>query len=219
MRKLILEFSPSELIRKAQKPTFEKIKSFEILEILRIDYEEEFKMGIMDIITIENIPIEELNLPENLEILNVLKSEDDKYTCLIKVRIPKEFELMLKENKLDVIWTTPSMLTADKQTYSCIGDQKNLLKFIDIMKTKGDIVNMRFQKAAYQQHDILSVLTDKQRELLIVAKKYGYYEYPRKISGQQLAQKVNISKPTLIQHLRKAEQRLMVNILSGYDTA
>jgi hypothetical protein len=218
MRKLILEFSPGELIKKAQKPTFEKIQAFEVLEILRIDYEEDFKMGIMEVTPVENIPIEELELPKNLEILNVLKSENEKHTCLVKVRIPKEFELMLTENKLDLIWTTPSRITAEKQTYSCIGDQKNLLRFIEIMKTKGEIVNMRFQKAAYQQHDILSVLTDKQRDLLIVAKKYGYYEYPRKISGQQLAEKVNISKPTLIEHLRKAEQRIMLNILSGYET-
>jgi predicted DNA binding protein len=218
MRKLILEFSPNELIRKAQKPTFDKIESFEVLEILRIDYEEDFKMGIMVCTPREDIPIEEVELPENLEILNVLKSEGNKHTCLVKVRIPKEFELMLTENKLDMIWTTPSTITADRQVYSCIGDQKNLLKFVEIMKTKGEIISMVFQKAAYQQHDILSVLTEKQKELLISARQYGYYEYPRKINSQQLAERTNISKPTLIKHLRKAEQRLIVHILAGYET-
>jgi predicted DNA binding protein len=218
MRKLILEFSPNEVIREAQKATFDKIESFEVLEILRIDYEEDFKMGIMVCIPKENIPIEEVDLPANLEILNVLKSEDNKYTCLVKVRIPREFELMLQENKLDMIWTTPSVITADKQTYSCIGDQKNLLKFVEIMKTKGEIINMSLQNAAYQQHDILSVLTDKQTELLISANKFGYYDYPRKINSQQLAERTNISKPTLIKHLRKAEQRLIEHILAGYDT-
>jgi predicted DNA binding protein len=217
MRKLILELEPNEMIKQVQKPIFEKLQSFELLEMLRKDYEEGLKIGLLVLYTKDNVSIDDLKLPDNIEILNILKSEGNKHTCIVRVKDPEEIKNLLKSMKLDLIWTTPIIMSEEKFTYSCIGDQPNLSKFVEIMKGYGEIVNMRWQKAAYQEHDILSVLTDKQREILIAAKKYGYYEFPKKINSQQLSEKVNISKPTLIQHLRKAEMRLMSNILAGYD--
>ena len=104
----------------------------------------------------------------------------------------------------------------DKHTYSILADQENISKFIEQIKKVGKVLKMSFQKTACQQHDILSVLTYKQREILITAQKYGYYDYPKKINSDQLSQKFNLSKTTLIQHLRKAEGRIMANIVAGY---
>jgi predicted DNA binding protein len=216
MRKLTFDFYPNETIREVQKPIFKDIYSYELLEMLRIDYEEGVKIGLLECLTKESIPIDDVKLPDYLEILSVLKSKDDKHICIVKVRVPKEFTQMLTEFKLDLIWTTPTLISEKKLVYSCIGDQKNLTKFIEIMKNYGEIVNMRFPKAAYQEHDILSVLTEKQREVLIAAHEHGYYDYPKKINSERLSEKVNISKATLVQHLRKAEGRLLANILAGY---
>jgi predicted DNA binding protein len=204
------------MVRNAQKPIFENIHSFAVLEMLRIDYEAGVKIGLMECTTKENLSIHDARLPDFAEILNVLRSEGNKHTCIVKIQIPKEFNQMFTEFKLDLIWTTPLIFSEEKLIYSCIGDQENITKFTEIMKKYGDIVNMSFQKAAYREHDILSILTDKQREVLIAAKKYGYFDYPKKINSEQLSQKVNISKATLLEHLRKAEVRLMENILAGY---
>ena len=217
MRKLILELEPNEMIRKVQKPMFEHIHSIELLEMLRKDYEEGKKIGLMVLNLKGDIPIHDVKLPENIEILNILKSEGNKHTCVVKVKDPEEIKNLLNTLKLDLIWTTPIIISEEKLIYSCIGDQENLLKFIEIMKKYGKIGNMRFQKAAYQEHDILSVLTDKQREILIAAEKHGYYKYPRKINSEELAQKIGISKGTTVEHLRKAEERLVTNIVGGYE--
>ena len=70
----------------------------------------------------------------------------------------------------------------------------------------------------YQKHDILSVLTEKQRDILITAHENGYYDYPKKINSEKLSEKVKVSKATLVQHLRKAEGRLLSEILTGYSS-
>ena len=91
------------------------------------------------------------------------------------------------------------------------------MKFIELVKKDvGEIINMKFQRAAYQKHDILSVLTDKQKEIVLAAKKHGYYDYPKKINSEDLAKRIGLSKATTLEHLRKAEERLMESILEGY---
>jgi predicted DNA binding protein len=144
------------------------------------------------------------------------KEESDKHICIVKIQVPEDFKKILKEFDLNLIWTTPLIITQDKRVYSCIGENESIKTFLELIKNYGEVINISFQTAAYQEHDILSVLTEKQREIIIAANKYGYYDYPKKINSQQLSQKVKLSKSTLIQHLRKAEGRIMANISAGY---
>jgi predicted DNA binding protein len=97
-----------------------------------------------------------------------------------------------------------------------MGERKNLTEFVEMMKSVGTIRKMAIRKAAYQNADILAVLTEKQKEVMVAAFKNGYYDYPKKISSEKLCQKVRISKPTLLQHMRKAEGRILKEIMTGY---
>lgn len=52
-------------------------------------------------------------------------------------------------------------------------------------------------------------LTERQREVLRAAHEEGFYEWPRAITGEQLSEDLGITPPTLHQHLRAAEQKLV----------
>lgn len=52
-------------------------------------------------------------------------------------------------------------------------------------------------------------LTERQREVFETARQQGYYEWPRKTSADALADGVSVSKATLLEHLRKAEAKLL----------
>ena len=54
-----------------------------------------------------------------------------------------------------------------------------------------------------------TALTDRQREVLDVARERGYYEVPRRASVREIADEVGCSKSTAANHLRKAEARLV----------
>jgi hypothetical protein len=217
MRKLTLQIKPHEMMRKELKPLLEIIQSYEIFESLKIDWEEGICIDLIEFNFNEGVSINDVNYIGTMEILSVLKSEENKHTCLVKHREPDDSKEIFKEFDLDLIYSTPFFISVEKCTFSVIGDNKNLNKFIELIKEHaGTIENMSFKKAAYQKHDILTVLTDKQKEIMIAAKKHGYYKYPRKINSGELAQKIGLSKGTTLEHLRKAEERLMENILVGY---
>jgi len=52
-------------------------------------------------------------------------------------------------------------------------------------------------------------LTVRQREALQVARRRGYYEWPREVSATELATELGVSKATFLEHLRKAEATLL----------
>lgn len=215
MRKLTIEIEPNEMYKDVLKHTFELIYSYEVLEHLKIDQLEGISIDLIECILKENAPIHDLKTIGHMEILSVLKTEGNKHICLVKQE-PKVSKDLFQKFDLNLIYTTPQIFSNDKHTYSILADQENISKFIEQIKKVGKVLKMSFQKTACQQHDILSVLTYKQREILITAQKYGYYDYPKKINSDQLSQKFNLSKTTLIQHLRKAEGRIMANIVAGY---
>jgi predicted DNA binding protein len=50
---------------------------------------------------------------------------------------------------------------------------------------------------------------------LIAAFKQGYYDLPRKINSEQLAKKLDLVSSTLVEHLRKAERRLLTGMIAS----
>ncbi|WP_435077904.1 bacterio-opsin activator domain-containing protein [Halococcus sp. AFM35] len=56
-------------------------------------------------------------------------------------------------------------------------------------------------------------LTDKQRAALRAAYFAGYYDWPRRSTAEDIAASMGVSSPTLHNHLRKAQQKLLVGFL------
>jgi predicted DNA binding protein len=216
MRTLTLEVKPFETVKGDMAETFTHVRSYSILETLKMDYKEGICIEIFEFILKEGSSIDDIRTVCNLEILSVLKSIDNKHTCLIRYTEPEESKGQFQESDLGLIHTTPMIISPEKFTISMMGEQKNLADFVEIMRNVGTIRKMAFRKAAYQKADILAVLTDKQREVMVTAFQNGYYDYPKKISSKQLCQKVNISKPTLLQHMRKAEGRILNELMMGH---
>ncbi|GGL66857.1 helix-turn-helix domain-containing protein [Halocalculus aciditolerans] len=55
----------------------------------------------------------------------------------------------------------------------------------------------------------LDDLSERQREVFETARDEGYYAWPRHVSAADLADDLDVSKATLLEHLRKAEAKLL----------
>gem|GEM_PF-308661 len=216
MRKATVELVPNTSLTDLQGNFFEQVEYMELLQMLRVDFDTGIRLAICKLRLKEGCYIEDLHPPMGWEILEVLKVDGNDNICLVKGTISDKIRPMLKGFDLELVWDRPTYLSSEMAVYSVIGDQSNLKKFFERIKLLGDVKSISCQRADYMFCNALSCLTDKQRGVLIEAKKSGYYDYPRRINADQLAERLGIGKSATIEHLRKAEGRIISQIFSGY---
>jgi predicted DNA binding protein len=113
---------------------------------------------------------------------------------------------------VDVIWERPLTFSQDTITFSCTGPEPGLERIVQFSKLLDTITSIAYEAAGYRGYQVLPQLSEKERLVLTAAIDSGYYEYPRQMSATELADKLGYSKSTLIEYLRKAENKVMEEI-------
>jgi len=99
--------------------------------------------------------------------------------------------------------------------FSFVGTHSQLREFLDQAKKLGHRFRVVALGAASFGESPLDRLTEKQRLVLRTAHRLGYYEVPRKIESRQVARALGLEAATVVEHLRKAEKRLLDSLLSA----
>ena len=89
--------------------------------------------------------------------------------------------------------------------------REDLKAIIDDLEQFGTVTLGRLEEFTERTE---SPLTDRQRDVITEALARGYYEWPRQINNEALADELDISRATLHEHLRKAEQKLVSMVLT-----
>lgn len=97
------------------------------------------------------------------------------------------------------------------------GDRPEMERHLEELREEmdADITVTRITSAggggATRTEDVRRVdrLSEGQREAFELARQRGYYEWPRNVSTRELAEELGVSKTTLLEHLRKAESKLL----------
>ncbi|WP_338728423.1 helix-turn-helix domain-containing protein [Haladaptatus sp. DJG-WS-42] len=66
--------------------------------------------------------------------------------------------------------------------------------------------------------DTTSSLSTRQEEVIRAAIEQGYFDWPRRIDAKTLAAQLDITHTTLLEHLRKAEKKLLTEALHQSST-
>jgi len=67
------------------------------------------------------------------------------------------------------------------------------------------------------QQALAERLTDKQRSVLQAAYHAGYFDWPRGSTAEELADSIGVSSPTLHNHLRRAQRKLLAAFFDGEE--
>jgi len=93
------------------------------------------------------------------------------------------------------------------------GYVKKILREIESRGVQYKILSV--SDSEFGPDSLLYRLTDKQRKALLLAYQLGYYDVPRRIESEELARRLKVTRATAVDHLRKAERRLLRQIV-GY---
>jgi predicted DNA binding protein len=215
MRRLTLQFTSEDMIQhEGEQAALNGIDTFEILHILRQDRTEMAMIARLSLkdknLKIEDIFGDEL---DEYQLIEKEKGGGGVYFFRSKPRNPEEIDSILG---FGGYLTMPFGINNGKVTMTFLGNSneiKNLLKSLEQMKIPYKVVGLT--DAKFSHDSPLSQLTEKQRRILLSAFNSGYYDVPRKISSEELAEKLNIKAPTLVIHRRKAELRVLGKIING----
>lgn len=105
------------------------------------------------------------------------------------------------------------MTNSKKNIYIIQGTDDNIEKFLKAMEILWSVNGLKIQKVQYKECDILSNLSNDQKKILNSAKKLGYYDYPRRITSEELSEQIGIKKDVTLENLRKAEKNIIARVL------
>lgn len=114
-------------------------------------------------------------------------------------------------------FTTPVTVFDGKENWSIVlsdeGSKRDLFRHLD------EIGEVSIDKI--QRIDSLSMalpieyvsLTDRQSQSIQEAFRNGYYDFPKKTSSRKLAAHIGVSQSTLLEHLHKAEHKIISKLV------
>ena len=209
----------SELIKKAQLTelinrleTMKKIKSFEMLHILRFDSSETaaiFRLEPKD----NSLEVEELlkSLLQNLNVEYQLL-EQDRGACIYFIKgktVQPSSGTPIRRGMYPML---PFAVRDGKVRVTLVGDNEQVKEFLETRGVNYKVLSLT--DAKFSLNSPISRLTEKQQEAISLAFRLGYFDTPRKVSADELAEKLGLSSSTLAVHLRRAEHRLLAEMLN-----
>jgi hypothetical protein len=213
MRRLILEVFEKELIKIGiELPQFHKIKSLKLIYFLRQDPQEFAAISEVEFKD-STSKVEDLLTDGFLVEAQVLERQKNG-AYLVFLRGGPSLSSVLSAIGIASGYLFPPIgIGEGKIKISFLGNEKQVTDFME----KIDTLGIRYRvvllaDANFSPISPLNRLTEKQREVMMEAYKMGYYDIPRKITSEELAERLGLVGSTVVEHLRKAEQRLMTQL-------
>jgi predicted DNA binding protein len=214
MRRLILEVSEEELLKFGiDIPSFKNVKTLELLYFVRQDSKEFAAMAQVEFIN-PDAKMDELFEGGYIIDAQVLEKQKNG-SYIIFVRSGPSISSALSSIGIDSGYLFPPLGMGDgKVKFSFLGNEPQIKAFLESIDQIGVHYKiLLLSDLNFSPVSPLSQLTVKQRDVLLTAYKLGYYDIPRRITSEALAKKLGLGDATVVEHLRKAELRLIKQII------
>jgi DNA-binding CsgD family transcriptional regulator len=219
MRRITMEFNYEAVWKQIFGSNADKVEVLKALRCFKCDTQglaiicriklKDRKMNI------ENL-LSEKGLLTNIELL--YKERDGSLVVFIEGRscVPLPPPKDMKIPKM-LMTRPPDFLDVDRMKVELIGKENEIKGFLQYANKWS---NNSFKILGLTSIDtkggasLLSKLTPRQKQMLLTAYALGYYDMPRRLSSDELSRHLKVDKSTIVEHLRKAERKLIGSIIA-----
>lgn len=147
--------------------------------------------------------------------VRLIRSDDEGVT--VELRLEGSPLSMLAEHGA----TITDLTVGDVATVACeLSPEADLRAIRDDLRTQFPSVELHSKRErtvtsedSGPRSTLAEDLTDRQRSVLLAAYHAGYFQWPRESTAEDLAESMDVSAPTFHNHLRKAQQTLLSEII------
>jgi predicted DNA binding protein len=220
MRILRLKIS-AEMVKNMKFGLFEKLEYLEILNtwqysqknffsVQKMVFKPEFQSILDDIDTLKK--------EVNATYIQILRKKENEILCILQQHLASGFWPMLKESKP---WALIPPITVDKEyiLLTIVAPKEyvqNLFQMVNIFTNDYTVLAVERMDNVDRIEEMLGItnlpyptFTDRQREIATFAVRNGFYQSPKNISAQAIADEKGISVSAVNEHLRKVERVAM----------
>jgi predicted DNA binding protein len=212
MRVLKIKIPSKTLLELGLPNHFEVVDHVEVLQIYQYDSKNFFAMSKIkfrnDKIGEVDRYLRELFFAQSYQIL---EEKSNEILCIMKQRKTSGFWPALLSSSavlippiiLDPNAVVFSIIPKDDERLNTIINQLKMFKQMQLLS----ITNI--DEKTTSSLNTIPMLTSRQKEIMTFATRHGYFEIPKQITTQQVAQHFDVSSSAILNHLQKAEKILM----------
>ena len=160
----------------------------------------------------------ELSEISDLESFEVLEMhEEDESGILVSIRCTHPLALSAVELSNIYVYPPYGIDSKNGLEFRIFGISSSIRSFLDFVRTvmPPDSVSVQTIKNGSQKD--FDFLTEKQREVLELAVRRGYYDDNSEVTLKQLADELGIARSTIGEHLKRAESEAVKRAVSDLN--
>lgn len=178
---------------------------------------------VQTFLRVSDAPVEDvLSLEDEWVAIDNIEHLDRENKSLYRVAIsqPRVTPLLVNFGAL------PQEIRADGEELQIIVDfpiDADIRRFVDRLEeefSEIELSSVRHHERQPQtkrgfRDELEEALTERQLEVLQTAFRGGFFESPRQINGQDIANILDVSQPTISYHMKEAQRKLLANVFEG----
>lgn len=218
MRRMVVELYGKALEERMRRTAFQEIESMEVVHFLKLDQNENAAIWKIRLKDPDGRVEDCLRKDTTTKEVHVLGREDGEgaptFMVFVRRRARPGFLLGFSVRQGGGFLYGPVRMKGGKVRLTFIGTQKQVRMILDGAEERGIQYKLvSLTDADFAEDSLLNRLTERQRKILVMAYKLGYYDVPKKINSDELASHFHLTGSTVVEHLGKAEHRLLASIL------